>query len=724
MRKYLFILLLLLSCSTIGLGQQYIARLNTDSLESLLKIAKDTQRINTLNLFATRVLYGNAEEGGTSKARQLAGEALRLSRHLKYKKGLGEAILNEAIIRLNSGIGWNNMLGDLDSALVLLKKSDNPFYTAACYARIGQCYHGLGKNNEAIRYFDSAVTVFQRVGDTVTSVWTMIDLAHSYSDLGNFPASYKSFHTAQTLTPVTDTMLLCFGWYKISMLFVWANLPEIAIEYWNKLRSFYNTFSPQQQKNLKWSMQATARSAGEAFLQLHQVDSAQKIASYLNSPLAEQGPPENLFYGHLYAAMGDYKKALIYFERGYHTSKETSYEIGHALHANGLADAFLHLNDYTNAINYANEAIETSKKMQSLTEQKNAMGILSEAYAATKNYDKAYYYNQQYKLLNDSLAPEDYKRKLSLVQVKDQLELQKKEADLLNNQNQLSQQQIQIQESALKRRSLLLYIALAVITAMVLLAVLISRNIKLKKRKTELQQLMEQVNAHQRITEMEKEKTQLEMQALRAQMNPHFIFNCLSSINRFILINKIDEASDYLTKFSRLIRMALHHSEKPLIPLENDLEALRLYLELERLRFKNAFNYNITFTNDIDSNAVYIPPMLIQPFVENAIWHGLMHKKGTGRLDIQLCTTGKILTCTITDDGIGRDMAARVKSRSAEKNKSMGVNITAGRLALLNKSGNEATVFETEDIVDEQGNACGTRVVLAIPYKALTEVEV
>lgn len=195
-----------------------------------------------------------------------------------------------------------------------------------------------------------------------------------------------------------------------------------------------------------------------------------------------------------------------------------------------------------------------------------------------------------------------------------------------------------------------------------------------------------------------------------------------SRVNRFILINKTEEASDYLTKFSRLIRMALHNSEKSLITLESELEALRLYLDLERLRFKNAFNYSITFINTIDINTVYIPPMLIQPFAENAIWQGLMHKKGIGCLEIQLRAKDKTLTCAIIDNGIGRNMAVKFNSRSAEKNKSMGVDINAGRLALLNKSKNEAAVFNIEDLMDEDGKGCGTRVVLTMPYKDLTEV--
>jgi LytS/YehU family sensor histidine kinase len=134
---------------------------------------------------------------------------------------------------------------------------------------------------------------------------------------------------------------------------------------------------------------------------------------------------------------------------------------------------------------------------------------------------------------------------------------------------------------------------------------------------------------------------ELEMQALRSQMNPHFIFNCLSSINRFILKNKTEEASDYLTKFSRLVRMVLNNSRQELIALEDELETLRLYLDMEQLRFKNAFDYYINCVNEITADNIFIPPLILQPFAENAIWHGLMHKHGQGHLEIKLVLTKK-----------------------------------------------------------------------------------
>lgn len=214
--------------------------------------------------------------------------------------------------------------------------------------------------------------------------------------------------------------------------------------------------------------------------------------------------------------------------------------------------------------------------------------------------------------------------------------------------------------------------------------------------------------------------TELEMQTLRAQMNPHFIFNCLSSINRFILKNESESASDYLTKFSRLIRMVLNNSNKSTIILEDELEMLRLYLDLERLRFKNSFDYRIIFHNNFDAASIFIPPLLLQPFAENAIWHGLMQKEGQGNLEVAFELEDNRLNCCITDNGIGRKKAEVLKSRSVEKQKSMGMQITAERLALLNKDVDQ-TIFSIEDLVDASGQPAGTRVTLKIRYRETNE---
>jgi LytS/YehU family sensor histidine kinase len=147
---------------------------------------------------------------------------------------------------------------------------------------------------------------------------------------------------------------------------------------------------------------------------------------------------------------------------------------------------------------------------------------------------------------------------------------------------------------------------------------------------------------------------------------------------------------------------------------------LGLYLDMEKLRFKNSFDYNITFADSIDLDNVFIPPLLLQPFAENAIWHGLMYKQGLGHLDISLSAEKKLLTCIIADDGIGRTKAAAFKTRSTEKQKSMGLKITKDRLAFLNQNIHEHG-FIIEDIIDDKGEEAGTRVILKMHYKDLKE---
>ena len=300
-------------------------------------------------------------------------------------------------------------------------------------------------------------------------------------------------------------------------------------------------------------------------------------------------------------------------------------------------------------------------------------------------------------------------------QLKDQ---QLKQESLIKEQNRsqltLLGKENKLKDQQLKQQAFFRNALLAGLFLFLLLSVFIIRSYSLKRKNERLAIAKTQAELLQKMSG-------LEMQALRAQMNPHFIFNCLSSINRFILKNESKVASSYLTRFSRLMRMVLNNSQKPLISLDDELEMLGLYLEMERLRFKNSFDYGITFLNAIDSDNVFIPPLLLQPFCENAIWHGLMHKERPGRLDIELSLEDNILNCTITDNGVGREKSEEMKSKTAEKEKSMGLKITTERLALLNKEKGLHTFYEIEDMKDEIGNAVGTKVVLKISLKETVE---
>ncbi|MBV1924766.1 MAG: histidine kinase, partial [Flavobacteriaceae bacterium] len=206
-----------------------------------------------------------------------------------------------------------------------------------------------------------------------------------------------------------------------------------------------------------------------------------------------------------------------------------------------------------------------------------------------------------------------------------------------------------------------------------------------------------------------------EMQALRAQMNPHFLFNCLNSINSFIIKNEQEQATEYLSKFSKLIRRVLNNSKEPKVTLGNEIETLKLYIELEALRFNNKFDYSIDIQPNVEIDYLEIPPLIIQPYVENSIWHGLMHKKeGDGKLNINITQEEDHIEVTIEDNGIGRDAASQLKSKSAEKRKSYGMNITSERLKNSINSTNETSHVEVIDLIDSNNNSLGTKVIIKI----------
>lgn len=207
-----------------------------------------------------------------------------------------------------------------------------------------------------------------------------------------------------------------------------------------------------------------------------------------------------------------------------------------------------------------------------------------------------------------------------------------------------------------------------------------------------------------------------EHKILRLQMNPHFIFNCLNSINLYIEQNNSVLASNYLSKFSQLMRLSLAHSRKEKIILSEEIKTIKLYLEMETMRFKGKLKYTFEMEDTVDVDFIEIPPMLIQPYIENAIWHGLMHKKEGGEILINISQdfTKQTLLITIRDNGIGRVKAAELNSKAAEKEKSYGTLITGERIANFNKEFNTNTQIHTEDLYNDENQAIGTLVLISI----------
>ena len=221
----------------------------------------------------------------------------------------------------------------------------------------------------------------------------------------------------------------------------------------------------------------------------------------------------------------------------------------------------------------------------------------------------------------------------------------------------------------------------------------------------------------QERTSIQQKLNELEQMALRSQMNPHFIFNCLNSIQNFIITNDIESTNLYLSEFAHLIRQTLDNSEKSTISITNEIKYLQRYLEMEMMRFGHSFNYTIEVDPTLDADMEHIPTMILQPYIENSIRHGIRYKEsGIGLIDIKFQKISTGFVCIIQDNGIGRKKASEYKSKMHVEYQSKGMSLTAERINILNRQLSDPITIDINDLTDAHGQATGTRITLRFPY--------
>jgi LytS/YehU family sensor histidine kinase len=200
-------------------------------------------------------------------------------------------------------------------------------------------------------------------------------------------------------------------------------------------------------------------------------------------------------------------------------------------------------------------------------------------------------------------------------------------------------------------------------------------------------------------------------------MNPHFIFNSLASIQNFVINENSDQASVYLSRFSQLVRNILDNSVEEYVPLEKEINTIENYLELQKVRYAGKFDFRISVDEKIDQENLLIPPMLAQPFIENAIEHGIRHKETPGHIDIRFHLQDGLIRFEVEDDGVGREKAHEIESKQRSRHRSMATSLTRDRLNALNRKLKKKIRLEIVDLKDEDGQGCGTRVEFGVPVK-------
>ncbi len=362
-----------------------------------------------------------------------------------------------------------------------------------------------------------------------------------------------------------------------------------------------------------------------------------------------------------------------------------------------IGRAYFDKNEYEKAIPYLEKSISKANEFNNLEIQKNAIQKLSELYNKIGNSKKALQNYQEYARLVNELYKQKENEIKAAVTLSNELRAKQNRINSLEKDRELSESRYQLFQSEqeltvanFRRQKLLIY---GLIAGLFLLGIAMF--------------YMYRSNKQRRLA-----NNLLALKSLRSQMNPHFIFNALNSVNSFISQNDERTANRYLTDFSTLMRNVLNNSEEDFIPLSKEIELLKLYIKLEHSRFKDKFNYVITIDDHIQVDDFLIPPMLLQPYVENAVWHGLRYKKTKGNLQIDFKQKDtETIVISITDDGIGRKKSKELKTQNQKKQLSKGMNNIKKRISILNEMySDKVDVF----ISDLSNDKSGTKVILTL----------
>lgn len=376
-----------------------------------------------------------------------------------------------------------------------------------------------------------------------------------------------------------------------------------------------------------------------------------------------------------------------------------------------LAQLYYYKEDYVKALEYGILAEQIVKDESISSYNRQVYGILADIYEKTGNWEKAYSYSKKLNAVIDSTYRTEIAEQLKI------FETERKDNEIfkLNSENELLKAHNETSVALLQRNRGFLIAAIVSVALISTLLFVVYRNRQIKIRHIyELKKLNAVLQKQKE--EISRINTILELKALRAQMNPHFIFNCMSSIQECILTGRLDDADVYLTKLSKLLRMVLEYSDNENISLDKELEMLELYLKLESVRLKNNFEYQIQVEEKIYTEEVQIPALILQPFAENAIWHGLQNKPGNRKLKIDIRSFNHSLQCIIEDNGIGRKQAEQLKPLQ-KMYASRGIKLIEKRLDILKQKTQHAnTGIVFSDLNNNNTHETGTRVEIILPF--------
>lgn len=596
-----------------------------------------------------------------------------------------------AIADLYKEINPDSTLFYAQKAFDLSSKTNFHFGLASAYMNKGNAFIVLGNYANALKYFKNAQSEFEiilqqknnsrKIKSGLARAYASAGVVHSEQNdytlsLKNYEQALKLYQEIKELTGISKALNNIGVLYQSQQ-----NYPK-ALQY---LKEAYKIQSVLGEQNVP----ITLTNIGFIYFELGEYENAIQYYEKAKKGFSKNNNKRgfallNNYLGDYYKKQNNIPLAHSYYQKSLALYEDIQNKFGAALSLYNLGLLLQEQKKYNEAMPYAAKSLEYAQEIDVLDQIFHSEKLLSELHESLNEPEAALAHYKNYIITRDSINNQETSKKFAMAEMN--YEYKKKEA-LLSEKH--------------KREIQLVIFSILGGLLLIVLSLVIYNRMQVKRQLT-----------------LKKEVAEYEQKALHLQMNPHFVFNCLSSISSFIVQNGTDSALKYLSKFSKLMRLTLEYSKGSLIPIDKEIESLQNYLELEQLRLDNKFAFEINSSENVEFN-MGIPPLLIQPFVENAILHGMAPKKGNGKINVDFDVLNKQLVCTITDDGIGMSESKILKENSVTAHQSMALEITKKRLKIMESITSKSAKIEILEL-NSGIQKTGTKVTLFLPIQYIS----
>lgn len=556
---------------------------------------------------------------------------------------------------------------------------------------LGQAYDFGEKYTEALNYYQRVIEEGKALNDTNQVSRALYGTGNIYLITGRHDEAMKFYQEALRLTegnPGYDDMTNSLYNGVGNVYYEWEDY-ELALDYYRKARDL------NYKVGNDYSLAHSYNNIGRIYYQWEAHDEARKYYEMADSIFSDMGHVTgqsmalyNL--GLIYEKTGNGARALEHYRANLDLNTRINSKKVVADTYGAIAEYYLNSRQYDSAIFYADLMMAPAEEIDHKVAVMNSYSFKAQSYEELGRFDEALENYKKFLEVKNSHFSADVEERMRLTAMVFEHE-KAVESRVVSLQKENENKEARIRQSRIYMIGMGGFILLMIITG-----VLIFRNYRL-------------LNIQRQLL--------LEQRLLRSQMNPHFIFNALTSIQGFMYKKDVDRAARYLSNFSKLIRNILESSREDAVPLEKEISSITNYLELQKLRYGDRFDYEIDGSEEFDFHEVKIPPMLIQPFIENAIEHGIKNKEEQGHIRIRYYLKKKSIIFEVEDDGIGRQRAKEIAIARGQKHKSLATTITKERIETLNRELRQKISINIIDLADKEGNPAGTKVIFEIPIR-------